>query len=80
MSSSANGTRTARSATMLMGIGIFNLVEGIIDHHLLGLHHVNETAPPEQWLCWDLGFLAWGALMLVGGWAMQRGRGDPQPA
>lgn len=43
---------------MLMGFGIFNLVEGIIDHHLLGLHHVNETAPPEQWLWWDLGFRA----------------------
>ena len=46
---------------MLTGFGIFNLVEGIIDHHLLGLHHVNETVPPEQWLWWDLAFLASGA-------------------
>jgi uncharacterized membrane protein len=53
--------------TMLMGFGIFNLVEGIVDHHLLGLHHVNETAPQEQWIYWDIGFLAWGALMLVVG-------------
>jgi uncharacterized membrane protein len=28
---------------MLIGFGLFNLVEGIIDHHLLGIHHVNET-------------------------------------
>ena len=54
------------AGTMLMGFGIFDVVEGIIDHALLGLHHVNETVPPEQWLWWDLGFLAWGALMLVG--------------
>lgn len=53
--------------TMLMGFGIFNLVEGIVNHQLLGLHHVNETVPREQWLYWDIGFLIWGAAMLVGG-------------
>ena len=42
----------------LMGWGSFNLVEGTIDHHILTIHHVNETAPPEQWLWWDLAFLA----------------------
>ena len=31
--------------TMLMGFGIFNLVDGIIDHQILGLHHVNERVP-----------------------------------
>jgi uncharacterized membrane protein len=55
-------------ATMLMGFGTFNLVEGIVDHHLLGLHHVNETVSPEQWVYWDVGFLVWGAAMLIGGW------------
>lgn len=59
-------------ATMLMGFGIFNLVEGIVDHHLLGLHHVNETVPREQWVYWDLAFLFWGAIMLVGGWDLYR--------
>src|SRR4051812_1581589 len=58
--------------TMLIGFGAFNLVEGIVDHHLLQLHHVNETVPRDQWLYWDLGFLAWGALMMVGGWALYR--------
>jgi uncharacterized membrane protein len=53
---------------LLMGFGIFNLAEGIVDHQLLGIHHVNETAPRNQWIIWDLGFLVWGALMLVGGW------------
>jgi uncharacterized membrane protein len=57
---------------LLMGWGAFNLVEGVVDHHLLGLHHVNETAPPEQWLWWDLGFLVWGAGMLLVGWMLSR--------
>jgi uncharacterized membrane protein len=57
---------------LLMGWGAFNLVEGVIDHHLLTIHHVNETAPPQQWLWWDLGFLAWGAVMVLGGWVLAR--------
>jgi Predicted membrane protein (DUF2243) len=59
--------------------GIFNLVEGIFDHHLLGIHHVNETVPGEQWIYWDLGFLGWGAAMLIGGWLLLRaGRREPR--
>jgi uncharacterized membrane protein len=56
--------------TILMGFGIFNLVEGVIDHHLLGLHHVNETVPPDRWVYWDLGFLIWGAVMAIVGWLL----------
>jgi uncharacterized membrane protein len=58
--------------SMLMGFGIFNLVEGIVNHHLLGLHHVNETVARSEWMYWDLGFLIWGALMLAGGWYLLR--------
>ena len=36
--------------TLLMGFGLFNLVEGLVDHHLLAIHHVNETVPREQWV------------------------------
>ncbi|HSL41861.1 MAG TPA: DUF2243 domain-containing protein [Anaerolineales bacterium] len=56
------------AGAMFMGFGIFNLVEGIIDHQILGIHHVNETVPQEQWIYWDLAFLVWGALMFIGGW------------
>jgi uncharacterized membrane protein len=55
--------------SLLMGWGLFNLVEGIIDHHLLKLHHVR---PGPNQLAWDLGFLAWGAAMLIGGWLLAR--------
>jgi uncharacterized membrane protein len=39
---------------------------------LLGIHHVNETVPREQWLWWDLAFLFWGAAMIVAGWWLWR--------
>jgi uncharacterized membrane protein len=58
------------AGSLLLGFGIFNVVEGILDHHLLGIHHVNETVPSDQWIYWDLGFLVWGAVMIVGGWAL----------
>ena len=66
--------------TLLMGFGIFNLVEGIVDHQILGLHHVNETVPASQWLYWDIGFLAWGALMLIGGWALYKSGNQQTPS
>lgn len=51
---------------MLIGWGLFNLVEGVVDHQLLGLHHVK---PGAAQLAWDLGFLALGALLVaVGLW------------
>jgi uncharacterized membrane protein len=60
------------AGSLLVGFGLFNVVEGIVDHHLLGLHHVNETVAREQWIFWDFGFLAWGAAMLVAGWYLKR--------
>jgi uncharacterized membrane protein len=60
--------------SMLVGFGAFNLVEGTINHHVLGLHHVNETVPEAQWIYWDLAFLAWGAAMLLVGWGLLRPR------
>ncbi|MDP9842062.1 DUF2243 domain-containing protein [Streptosporangium lutulentum] len=55
---------------ILVGWGVFNLVEGVIDHHLLGIHHV-RTGPYQIW--WDLGFLLLGAVLMAGGWLLQRG-------
>lgn len=64
---------------VLLGWGIFNVVEGIIDHELLGVHHVNEQVARADWLAWDLGFLAWGAAMLViGWWLLHAGRREQQ--
>jgi uncharacterized membrane protein len=47
---------------MLAGWGWFNLVEGVVDHLLLGVHHVHGG--PGQ-LGYDLAFLAFGAGLVV---------------
>lgn len=58
---------------LLLGWGLFNVVEGVIDHQLLGLHHVYEFTANK--LPWDLAFLAFGLGLLLGGGALvQAGR------
>lgn len=47
---------------ILAGWGVFNLVEGVVDHQILGIHHVRPG--PDQ-LAYDLAFLASGAVLLV---------------
>ena len=71
----ASGGITARPLIgfALLGWGLFNVVEGVVDHLLIGIHHVNETVPREQWIWWDLAFLLWGAAMIAGGWGLGRG-------
>ena len=58
--------------SMAAGWGIFNLVEGVIDHQILGIHHVVEGGNP---LPWDLAFLASGIVLIGVGWVVAR-RGD----
>ncbi|MCK8678707.1 MULTISPECIES: DUF2243 domain-containing protein [Streptomyces] len=58
---------------VLVGWGLFNLVEGVLDHHVLGIHHVYAG---ERQLWWDLGFLLLGAVLVAAGWTLQR-RGRP---
>ena len=55
---------------VLTGWGIFNLVEGTVDHLLLGVHHVRDDLGGP--LSWDIGFLVLGVLLVVGGLLMQR--------
>jgi uncharacterized membrane protein len=65
----ATGSRGLPSGTallgwMLVGWGLFNLVEGIVDHHILGIHHVREDGNQTAF---DLSFLAFGALLATSG-------------
>lgn len=54
---------------MLAGWGLFNLVEGLIDHQILAVHHVN----PDDVVLWDSLFLLLGAALLVTGVLLARG-------
>ena len=55
---------------LLAGWGAFNVVEGLVDHQLLGVHHVRDDLGGP--LAWDLGFLAFGAVLVAVGWVMVR--------
>ena len=75
---SVRWSTTAFVGLVLMGWGLFNLVEGLVNHQLLSIHHVRTDTSNQ--LRWDLGFLAWGATMLVGGWLLhQPGWHAPHP-
>ena len=58
-------TGRALVGAMLAGWGSFNFVEGLIDHQLLGIHHVLPGHP--QQLLFDLMFLASGVALIVAG-------------
>ena len=64
-------TRSAGVFTgdLFIGWGVFNLVEGIIDHHLLGIHHVRDMpvhVPMYDWLFLGIGGI--GFILL--GWLL----------
>ena len=54
---------------MLIGWGLFNFIEGLIDHHILHVHHVIERLGLSVW---DYTFLASGVALMVVGWLMIR--------
>ncbi|HUS31476.1 MAG TPA: DUF2243 domain-containing protein [Kofleriaceae bacterium] len=45
--------------SLLGGWGLFNFIEGLVDHQLLGLHHVH---PGSGQAAWDWGFVLVGGL------------------
>jgi uncharacterized membrane protein len=59
---------------LVFGWGVFNLVEGVIDHHILQLHHVRDV--PVHLPIYDWVFLAVGGVgLLLLGWLWMQ----PQP-
>ena len=53
---------------LLFGWGLFNLVEGIIDHQILGVHYVRQV---PNYTVYNLTFLAVGGVgLLLVGWRL----------
>ena len=62
---------SAFTGQLLLGWGLFNLAEGLVDHHLLELHHVRDV--PVHVPLYDWVFLGVGGVGLMAlGWAMAR--------
>jgi uncharacterized membrane protein len=56
--------------SLILGWGVFNLIEGIIDHLILNIHHLNEFTPNK--FIYDLGFLLSGSVLILVGWWLTR--------
>jgi uncharacterized membrane protein len=53
---------TALAGSMILGWGLFNLVEGIVDHFVLGVHHVVERLGLS---IFDWAFVSFGGIGLI---------------
>jgi uncharacterized membrane protein len=63
--------------SICMGWGLFNFIEGLVDHQLLGIHHVH---PGQGQLGWDVSFLVFGLIAIGVGWlGVRSGRFDASP-
>ena len=56
--------------SLFLGWGLFNFVEGIIDHHLLHLHHIVEALGVSAY---DYAFLVSGIIFMIGGYVAIHG-------
>ncbi len=56
---------------VLCGWGVFNIIEGLVNHQLLQIHHVRDDLGGP--LPWDLGFLGLSVVLAVAGWLLFRG-------
>ena len=58
----------AFAGQLILGWGVFNLVEGIIDHQILGIHYVRQV---PEYQVYNLTFLAvGGVLFILIGWLL----------
>lgn len=55
---------------LLVGWGVFNLVEGTVNHQILGVHHVRDDLGAP--VSWDIGFLVSGLVMIAVGYGLYR--------
>lgn len=53
---------------MLAGWGLFNVVEGVIHHHILEFHNVRELSDNPD--LWNYGFLAIGIVFMIVGFVI----------
>ena len=55
---------------MVAGWGAFNVVDSVLSHWVLGLHHIREDVAEPFW--WDLGFFVLALVLVATGVALWR--------
>lgn len=63
------------SGGLLLGWGLFNIVEGIINHHLLALHNVIELSPNQDF--GNFTFLGGSVIVVVVGYMLVKNHTKP---
>lgn len=53
---------------LVAGWGFFNILEGLIDHQMLGVDHVRDDLGAP--VSWDTGFLVFGVILIGAGWVL----------
>ena len=54
---------------LITGWGLFNIVEGTINHHILHLHNVRESVEPDFW---NYTFIGSSVIMVLGGYLLTK--------
>ncbi|KRE05030.1 hypothetical protein ASE63_25020 [Bosea sp. Root381] len=75
---SVEGSGRTVIAAVFVGFGCWHLLDAVLNHWILGLHHIREGSP--NWLVWDLAFFALGlALVAAGLWVGRPNQRLPGP-
>ena len=69
---------TLLPAGLLIGFGVWHIVDGVLSHWVLQIHRIRlDTQYP---LAWDIGWMAiFGVVPLAAGWRMLARRGQRRP-
>jgi uncharacterized membrane protein len=62
-----SGSNRTLAGALALGWGLFNVIEGVINHHIIAIHHVH---PGSHELPWDIGFVIFGATLVAAGWQL----------
>jgi uncharacterized membrane protein len=61
------------ASVLLVGFGVWHLIDAVVNHWLLGLHHIKEGSP--NWLAFDLAFFLLGLACVALGVYLHRSGG-----
>jgi uncharacterized membrane protein len=68
---------TALAAAVLLGFGVWNVIDSVLSHWVLEIHHIRlDAANP---LAWDVAWLAVFGMGPIVGWALLRRSGTSDP-